>query len=241
VGAQQARFPPHGQGRRFSFAVARRLLYFHAMHVVLGSASPRRRELLGALGLVLEIVPAALDEAAIAAEHPPAEGTLAVARAKCAATVRDGAVVLAADTVVVLDGDVLGKPVDAADARRMLQALRGRTHEVITAVVVRAPTGESSAVRHSEVTTRPYTDAEIDAYVASGGGLDKAGAYGIQDEPFRPVASIAGCWCNVMGLPLWTAAAMLTSAGVHVPRDPARGYARCAACPLRSDAPLMPG
>lgn len=211
------------------------------MHVVLGSASPRRRELLGALGLVLEIAPASLDEAAIAAGRAPADGTLAVARAKCAAVVRDAAVVLAADTVVVLDGTVLGKPADPDDARRMLRALRARTHEVITAVVMRAPTGESSAVRHSEVTMRDYGDHEIDAYVAAGGGLDKAGAYGIQDEPFRPVASIAGCWCNVMGLPLWTAAAMLTAAGVHVPRDPARGYARCAACPLRSDAPLMPG
>jgi nucleoside triphosphate pyrophosphatase len=238
--AQQARFTAAGQAA-VRLAATPALLYFHAMHVVLGSASPRRRELLGGLGLVLEIAPAGIDEAAVAANQAPAEGTLAVARAKAAAIVRPGSIVLTADTVVVLDGDVLGKPADGDHARRMLRALSGRAHEVITAVVVRAPSGESSAVRHSEVTTRAYGDDEIEAYVASGGGLDKAGAYGIQDEPFRPVAAIAGCWCNVMGLPLWTAAAMLTAAGVHVPRDPARGYARCAACPLRSDAPLMPG
>lgn len=226
---------PIGRASR-AFAAAPELLYLGPMPVVLASASPRRRELLNALGLVLELAPADIDEAAVAVGREPADGTLAVAMAKAAAIDRPRDVVLAADTVVVLDGAVLGKPADDEDARRMLRALRGRTHEVITAVVVRAPACEQTAVCHSNVTTRAYGDADIDAYVASGGGRDKAGSYGIQDEPFRPVDSIAGCWCNVMGLPLWTASAMLAAAGVHVPRDPARTYARCAACPLRVES-----
>ena len=99
------------------------------------------------------------------------------------------AVVLAADTIVVLDDRMLGKPASPEDACYMLEALRDRTHRVVTGVVVRSGAAEERAAVWSDVRMRAYGDREIAAYVASGGGLDKAGAYGIQDEPFRPVAA----------------------------------------------------
>jgi septum formation protein len=204
--------------------------------LVLASASPRRRELLGAVGLEFTVAPADLDEDAIAGGRAPADGALAVARAKAAAVPHADAVVLAADTVVVIDGRTLGKPPDAAAARAMLATLRARTHEVITAVVVAGPDGLRDAARTSAVRMRAWDVAEAEAYVASGGGLDKAGGYGIQDHGFSPVETIDGCWCNVMGLPLWTAWALLATAGCPAPRDPASAFPRCATCPLRSDA-----
>jgi MAF protein len=203
--------------------------------LVLGSASPRRQELLAALGLRFTVVASDLDEAAIAGDRAPEAAALAVADAKGAAIAarHPDAVVLAADTIVVLDGRVLGKPTDAADARRMLAALRDRVHLVITGISVRRGARHETVAVPAEVTMRGYTDIEIARYVADGGGVDRAGAYGIQDEPFRPVAAIAGCWCNVMGLPLWTAARMLQRAGCVVPRSPDEAFARCAVCPLR--------
>jgi septum formation protein len=205
------------------------------MRLVLASASPRRRELLDTIGLGFEKRPVDLDEAAVAGRLPPGDAALAVATAKARAT--DGAagtVVLAADTMVVLDGSILGKPVDAADAERMLAALGGRTHTVVTGVTVRAPDSEWTAAVESEVRMRAYRAAEIAAYVASGGGRDKAGSYGIQDEPFVPVEAIEGCYCNVMGLPLWTAYRLLREAGCTAPRRPGDVLARCAVCPMRS-------
>lgn len=198
---------------------------------VLASASPRRRELLAALGLTFDVRPADLDEDAIAAGHTPEQGVLAVARAKAAAIARAETTTLAADTIVVLDGRVLGKPADDADAHRMLSSLRGRSHRVFTAVCVRRGAAEEAALIESTVAMRPFGDDEIAAYVASGRGRDKAGSYGVQDEGFAPVASITGCYCNVMGLPLWTAGAMLARAGVDVPQAPAGAFPRCAVCP----------
>ncbi len=203
--------------------------------IVLASASPRRRELLGAVGVSFDLAPADLDEEALAAGRAPEASALVVAAAKAAATARGDAVVLAADTIVVLDGAVFGKPQSAERARRMLASLGGRDHEVITGVVVRAPGNERRAACHSVVRMRDYTAAEIEAYVAGGGGRDKAGAYGIQDVPFRPVESIDGCWCNVMGLPLWTALRLLEEAGCRAPRRPDEAFARCASCPLQRD------
>jgi septum formation protein len=203
--------------------------------LVLASASPRRRDLLDSIGLGFAVRPVDLDEAAIAGTLPPDEAAIAVATAK--ARTADGAtgtVVLAADTMVVLDGRLLGKPVDAADAERMLAALGGRTHTVVTGVVVRAPDSEWTAAVESEVRMRAYAAAEIAAYVANGGGRDKAGSYGIQDEPFVPVEAIEGCYCNVMGLPLWTAYRLLREAGCTAPRRPGDVLSRCAVCPMRS-------
>ncbi len=204
---------------------------------VLASASPRRRELLGALGLVFRIAPADLDEAAIGDGLPPERAALAVAAAKTDALAPGGGVVLAADTMVVLDGRLLGKPASTAEACAMLAALGGRGHEVVTAVVVRTDAATRHALHTSTVRMRAYGRDEIAAYVAGGGGLDKAGSYGIQDEPFRPVEAIDGCWCNVMGLPLWAAVRLLDRAGCPAPRRPDQVFARCAACPLAREEP----
>ena len=205
------------------------------MTLVVASASPRRHELLSALGLRFEGAPADIDEVAAAGTRPPADAALAIAVAKAAAVPRADALVLAADTIVVVDGGVLGKPDSPADARRMLTVLRDRTHHVFTAVCLVAPDERRTAVVESEVRMRAYRAEEIDAYVAAGGGMDKAGAYGIQDEPLKPVASISGCWCNVMGLPLWTTWSMLRAAGLESPRRPDEPLARCVACPLKGE------
>ena len=204
---------------------------------MLASASPRRRELLAALGLTFASAPADLDEAAIGDGLPAEEAALRVAAAKADARARRDAVVLAADTMVVVDGRILGKPGSPDEAHEMLEVLRGRRHDVVTGVVVRAADREGRAVRRSTVRMRAYTRPEIEAYVAGGGGLDKAGAYGIQDEPFRPVDAIEGCWCNVMGLPLWTAVRLLAGAGCAAPHQPDQVFDRCGGCPLAAGEP----
>ena len=204
------------------------------MKLRLASASPRRRELLDAIGLGFEVTPSDLDEQAIAGTLPPLEAATAVATAKARAVpAKDGMVVLAADTMVVLEDCVIGKPEDDADAQRMLASLRGRTHTVVTGVVVQAADTQYAAAIESRVRMRGYSDAEIDSYVASGSGRDKAGSYGIQDAPFLPVEAIEGCYCNVMGLPLWNAYRLLREAGCKAPRQPSDVLARCAVCPMR--------
>jgi septum formation protein len=205
--------------------------------LVLASASPRRRELLAALGVEFTVAPAAVDETAAVAGRTPHDAVLAAALAKVrtAAARHPGATVLAADTIVVADGAVFGKPADVGEARRMLLALRGGRHEVLTAVAARVDVDETHAVVTTEVHMRPYAHAEIDAYVRSGAPLDKAGAYGIQDEPFAPVAGLSGCWCSVVGLPLWTALRLLARCGRLAPRRPDEVFKRCAVCPLRPE------
>ena len=147
-----------------------------------------------------------VDESRLAGEAP-ADYVLRLARAKAGVAVgdaADGTLVVAADTAVV-DGDcVLGKPVDAADAVRMLQRLRGRVHQVYTGIaVMQAGTDRAQTdVCVTQVPMRNYSDAEIGAYVASGDPLDKAGAYGIQHSGFRPVETMTGCFASVMGMPL---------------------------------------
>jgi len=122
-----------------------------------------------------------------------------------------GAIVLGADTEVVLDGRLLGKPRDAADAARILKALRGRIHEVITGVaLVEAPAGrEETAAVTTRVRMSGYTDAEIEAYVATGEPLDKAGAYAVQGLGGRLIAQVDGCFSNVVGLPVTTTRRLL--------------------------------
>ena len=202
---------------------------------VLASASPRRRELLAAMGASFDVRPADIDEVGVAVGFLPEQGVLAVARAKASAR-RDGDVpVLAADTIVVLDGTVLGKPADDAESRAMLLALSGRTHRVYTAVCTRDGAGEHAALVESAVSMRVLGAAEIDAYVASGQGRDKAGSYGIQDDGFAPVAAIEGCYCNVMGLPLWTACHLLARVDAAPPVSPRATFTRCAVCPQARD------
>ena len=204
------------------------------MKLVLASASPRRRDLLHAIDLGFDVRPTDVDEPAVAGDLPPGEAAVAVAVAKARAAAGDPrAVVLAADTMVVVDDRILGKPASPADARGMLQTLRGRAHVVVTGVAVCAPDSEWTAAVESVVTMRAYADHEIAAYVEGGGGTDKAGAYGIQDEPFVPVESIEGCYCNVMGLPLWTAYRLLRETGCTAPRRPGDAFTRCAVCPMR--------
>ncbi len=160
-------------------------------------------------------------------------------KAEAARLVELEAPLLAADTVVALDGRLLDKPTDAGEARRMLRDLRGREHIVVTGVAV-MPAGRRSALVRcpaTRVRMRDYTDAEIEASIGRGDPFDKAGAYAIQDPLLRPVAGYEGCYCNVVGLPLWSAVELLRRAGVDVSGVRAeRLLPECASCPLRPPA-----
>jgi septum formation protein len=185
--------------------------------LVLASASPRRQEILARLGLAFTVQPSHVPE-----QHPPgdaAQAMAAVALAKARAVARQWAgptVVLGADTEVMLDGRYLGKPADIPDAVRMLRALRGRTHEVITGVaLVEVPEGrEETAVVVTRVTMTNATDEDIAAYVATGEPLDKAGAYAVQGLGGRLVSHIDGCYTNVVGLPIETTRRLLQRWGL---------------------------
>jgi septum formation protein len=187
--------------------------------LVLASASPRRHELLGLLELPFMAFAAQVDETSRPGEEPDVlvarlSATKAAAVAQGISTSDEWAsespadlqnsLVVAADTVVVLDDEILGKPRDAVDAKQMLYRLRGVAHTVYSGITV-VETSSGRATIHLSTTTvwmRDYSDAEIDAYVATGDPLDKAGAYAIQHIGFQPVARIEGCFTGVMGLPL---------------------------------------
>jgi nucleoside triphosphate pyrophosphatase len=187
-----------------------------APRLVLASQSPRRRELLEQLGVALEVRPAHVDETVHAGEAA-ADYVLRVAREKSRAV--PGDVVLGADTAVVLRGEVLGKPRDAEDARRMLQALSGTAHEVLTAVCVRrtAVRIEASAVVTSTVRFARLSPAQISWYVGTREPLDKAGAYAIQGAGGAFVVGVEGSVSNVVGLPLAETADLLRRAGFPLP------------------------
>ncbi len=187
--------------------------------LVLASQSPRRRELLVQPGLDAEVRPAHADEATSPGEAPRAY-VLRVARDKARAV--PGEVVLAADTAVVLGDEILGKPSDAEDARRMLRALSGTTHEVLTAVVVRRPAVriEVDAVVATRVRFAPLSRAAVDWYVRTGEPLDKAGAYAIQGAGGAFVLDVEGSVSNVVGLPLAETAVLLRRTGFPLPWDP---------------------
>ena len=185
------------------------------MSLILASASPRRRQLLAALGIPFTIDVADIDESRVGDESPAAHvRRLAEEKARAVAAHYPDDVILAADTIVVHRGRILGKPKDAADARAMLRSLRGEPHRVITAVAVAWAGVIASDLDVSVVTMRAYSDAEIDAYIASGDPFDKAGAYAIQHPEFAPVARLEGCYASVMGLPLAVAGRLLTAAGL---------------------------
>lgn len=171
--------------------------------IILASGSPRRRAILRMLGIEHEIGAVDVDETALPGEAPEVTARRVAEMKARAALVGCQGVAIGADTIVVVDGQGLGKPVDADEARSMLERLRGRSHEVVTGVaVVDSETGSSCV---SSVTTavwmRDYGDDEMAAYVAQGEPFDKAGAYAIQSESFHPVARIEGCYLNVVGLP----------------------------------------
>jgi septum formation protein len=194
------------------------------MQLVLASASPRRAELLRTAGFAFEVRPAEVDETPRPTE-PPAAYALRVARDKAiAAAGRIDAAdvwILAADTVVVVDGHLLGKPTDHADARRMLSMLSGVVHEVLTAVVVRHDEVETSEVVSTRVRFAALGPAEIDWYVASGEPDGKAGAYAIQGLGSRFVDRIEGSWSNVVGLPVATVYRMLGGGACYAHVNPA--------------------
>lgn len=192
------------------------------MRFVLASSSPRRRELIGSLGIDFEIIKPEVDETLHPGEDPFVY-VERVGRSKVEAVLRAlqtdeptavlaaDTIVLAADTIGVDDrGELLGKPVDAVDARAMLQRLRGQVHLVATHVEIETlnytPPADkarrASLTERTWVTMRDYSDAEIDAYIATGDPMDKAGSYAIQHPVFQPVATIEGCYNNVVGLPL---------------------------------------
>jgi septum formation protein len=192
------------------------------VRLILASASPRRQELLARLGLPFEVRPSGLEETLISGV-PAASLVTALARAKARevadqlrATGGGPAVVVGADTLVVLDGRPLGKPASRDDAHRMLRALRDRAHQVVTGVALcEVPGGgEAAEAVTSDVFMRAYSDAEIDAYVATGEPEDKAGAYAVQGAGGRLVLRVEGCYTNVVGLPLRTTARLLRAFGL---------------------------
>ncbi len=182
--------------------------------LILASSSPRRQELLGRLAIPYEVIAAPVEEDVLEGESPrDMVMRLALAKARAARKLNSTDVILAADTTVVIEGKILGKPRDEAEAREMLRTLRGRSHLVFTGVAVLAsPSLELAGTKCSAVLMRDYSDEEIEAYVSSGRALDKAGAYGVQDD-FHPVAEIRGCYTNVMGLPLCLTVELLQKAG----------------------------
>ena len=183
-----------------------------AVPIVLASSSPRRQQLLGLLGLTPEIVPSDIDETWRNGEAPAAHAER-LAREKAAAAARDGAVVVGADTIVVIGGEILGKPRDAAEARAMLGRLSGRDHDVYTAVAVAHAGALASGVGRTLVRFRALDEATIAAYVATGEPLDKAGAYGIQGRGGVFITQIRGSYSGVMGLPLYETALLLRRFG----------------------------
>lgn len=196
----------------------------HRPPLILASASPRRRELLAQLGIAFEVVVPEVDERPFAGESATALARrLARAKAEAVSAAHPDAMVLAADTVVTHAGQLYGKPDDAVDACRMLTELRGQHHMVITGVCVTPARSamQFEAATQTEVWMRDYAATELAAYVATGAPLDKAGAYAIQDTAFRPVARIAGCYTNVVGLPLCTARELLAAAGLSLPVEAA--------------------
>lgn len=172
------------------------------MKLILASQSPRRRELLGLFGIPFEIRAADIDET-MDPERSPYDEVARVSRCKAEATPREaGDVVIAADTIVVCQGQVLGKPRDAADAKAMLRLLSGRDHQVMTGMTILVGDRAVSLTEVTDIHFRELSDREIDAYVATGEPMDKAGSYGIQGGAALFAEKMVGDYYNVMGLPV---------------------------------------
>lgn len=170
--------------------------------LILASQSPRRRELLERAGMSFTVRVPDIPEVPRAGESP-LEYVLRLAREKAqAGPAQPGEVVLAADTIVVADGQILEKPASAPDAARMLAVLAGRWHEVLTGVCVKSESRSLSAAESTRVSFLPLTPADIDSYVATGEPMGKAGAYAIQGQASRFIDRIEGCYFNVVGLPV---------------------------------------
>ena len=191
--------------------------------LVLASNSPRRRALLALGGWMFHVRPADVDEKQIPGEAPGAYVLrLAVEKARaCAASGHADLTIVGADTAVVDEGDILGKPKDMAEAVKMLRRLRGHTHQVYTGIAaLRLADGSLvSDLCVTDVPMRDYSEEEIETYAASGDPLDKAGAYAIQHPTFHPVESLAGCYASVMGLPLCHLTRSLRSLDIYPRSD----------------------
>lgn len=193
---------------------------------ILASQSPRRRELLGLLGIPYFSLAADADEESIKTPEP-AVNVVETAVLKATIIAKDvpkpeqHQIILAADTTVALDGRMLNKPANPAEAFKMLSAMRGRSHQVLTGYVLWDLTfgTQLTHVSTAVVTMRPYTDREIKTYIASGDPMDKAGAYAIQHPAFRPVEKLDGCYLNVMGLPVCDLILSLQKFGITVKPD----------------------
>jgi septum formation protein len=187
-----------------------------APRVILASQSPRRRELLTLVGIAHTVQPADIDEAYLPGERPRAHcERLAREKAHVVASRRPDALVIGSDTIVVMDGDVLGKPRDEAHAAEMLTRLSGRSHVVMTAVAVQWRGVEHSVVEEVGVTFHALTPDDIRAYIATGEPMDKAGAYGIQGYGATIVQRVDGDYFAVMGLPLQRLVRLMGELGVR--------------------------
>ena len=184
------------------------------MQIILASASPRRRELMGLYGVPFTVRAADIDET-MDPGKPPFDEVARVSRCKALAVSREPEdVVVAADTIVVCQGEVLGKPRDKKDAARMLRLLSGSTHQVMTGCTVLQGSRTETFTQVTQLHFRPLSEKEIHRYIATGEPMDKAGAYGIQGKGALLVEGIRGDFFNVMGLPLLRLSRMLEQFGI---------------------------
>ena len=185
-------------------------------HLVLASGSPRRAQILAAAGLEADVRPTDTPEHRRTGDRTPEMWARRLASDKAASAARNmsDSVTLGADTIVVIDGEVLGKPSGPQEAEETLRRLRNRPHRVITAVALDGRAGKWSGWSSTDVQIRDLSDIEIAEYVSSRLPLDKAGSYGIQDQPFNPADLIKGCYLNVVGLPLCLTGELFDLAGL---------------------------
>jgi len=201
--------------------------------LILASASPRRRQLISVFGLPVIVRPPSVDES-VPDHWTPAKTVEELSRRKAEAVLRDLSasrpqapdevrVVVGSDTVVVLDGKIMGKPADREDARNMLRRLSGRTHEVYTGVTCIRESDGRALTKHrmTRVTFRPLSDSLIERYIATGEPMDKAGAYGVQGIGAVLIENLEGDFFSVMGLPVGLLFGMLAELEIHPPFDPA--------------------
>ncbi|MCC7117213.1 MAG: septum formation protein Maf [Anaerolineales bacterium] len=193
------------------------------MSLVLASSSPRRKQLFGLGNWNFEVIVADLDESVLPGETPRAY-VLRLAQAKALAVapkVSGDSIIVGSDTSVIDGAEILGKPTDAEDAAQMLRQLRGRTHQVFTAIAIYRASDQKLATDLcvTDVPMRDYTEAELQAYIGTGDPLDKAGAYAIQHAEFNPVVEMQGCFAGVMGLPMCHVTRALKAFGVQPNAD----------------------
>ena len=198
------------------------------MRLILASSSPRRKEILGLLGIEFEVVEPQFDETLIA-DRPARDEVLdfALGKARSVAREKPESIVIASDTLILLNGIKIGKPEDVDDAKRILRALAGKTHRIFTSVALLDGTGGPGLriVEEVSVKMRAFADAEIERYLSLNESLDKAGAYSIQGEGRALIEAIEGDYLAAVGLPLKPIAGYLASRGIRIPLDVETLYA----------------